>query len=167
MNTLRIAASLLEQVRQNLSLPHPVAYERMGFVHCRAARLRDGILVLAETYEPVADENYVADTEVGGRMNGAAIRIAMQRSLTTGTGIFHVHMHDWTGIPVPSATDRREARKFVPDFFNVQPKMPHGFLIVSQDALAGWLWGGKSTEPAAFDRVEIGGRPIRILDVRV
>ena len=138
MNTFRLSSSLLSDARYDLRRPHAVAHERMGFFYCRAASLTNGMLILAEGYEPVAEENYVADRSVGARMNSAAIRAAMQRALTTRCSIFHVHLHDWLGTPTASSTDRREARKFVPDFFNVSPTMPHGTVILSGDSLTGW-----------------------------
>ena len=163
MDIFRVTSTLLNQIRADLRRPHMFASERMGFVFCRAATVTNGMLVLAEDYEPVADENYVPDRSVGARMNSAAIRAAMQRSLMTSCGLFHVHLHDWCGEPSQSTTDRRESKKFVPDFFNVCPTMPHGAIILSNDSLAGWCWTSKKAEPARFRQIEIVGVPLRLV----
>jgi len=167
MNTFRLSSSLLNSARYDLRRPHAIAFERMGFFFCRAAALSSGMLVLAEDYEPVADENYIADSSVGARMNGAAIRHAMQRALATRCGLFHVHLHDWRGVPAASSTDRREAKRFVPDFFNVSPEMPHGTIILSDDSLAGWFWADKMAQPVQFQQIEIVGTPLRLLDMTI
>ena len=83
--------------------PHPFAAERVGFLACRAGRLDGGgIVILAADYDPVADEDYVDDLRVGAMMGPAAIRKALQRAYNDGRGdlsLFHVHMHEHSGLP--------------------------------------------------------------------
>lgn len=122
-------------------------------------------MVLAESYDPVADDNYVKDVEVGGRINGAAIRAALQVSLTKRAGLFYVHMHEHKGSPRPSRTDIVESQKLVPDFFNATPSMPHGILILSEDSAFGLCWVGKSNV-RPFDRIEFVGSPLTLIDFR-
>jgi hypothetical protein len=123
-------------------------------------------MVLAESYEPVADENYVKDDQVGGRINSAAIRAALQISLTRGVSVFYVHMHEHKGVPRPSRTDIVESQKLVPDFFNVTPSMPHGILIFSENSAFGLVWLGRSkTKP--FNRIEVVGSPLTIIDFKI
>ena len=106
------------------------AAERVGFLVCRAGRLTDGgLVILATGYDPVSDEDYVDDPSVGAMMGPAAIRKALERAYNGGAedlSLFHVHMHGHRGRTGFSEVDDRESRKFVPDFFNVAPAMPHG-----------------------------------------
>lgn len=150
---------------EDLRRPHSFAYERVGFFGCRAAAISNGIMIIAESYDRVADENYLQDPLVGARINGNAIRTALQLGLTKGLGLFHVHVHEHKGIPSPSRTDLHESRKFVPDFFNVTPSMPHGTLILSEDSAFGLCWLGKHHEPKIINRIEFVGSPLNIVDV--
>jgi hypothetical protein len=149
---------------EDLRRPHLHASERVGFVCCRAAQTTTGLMILAESYHRVTDDNYVEDFSVGARIGGDAFRNAMQLSLSNDVGIFHVHMHDHFGSPVPSRTDLIESRKFVPDFFNVTPHLPHGTLIFSKDSACGFCWLGKHVNPAPIDRIECVGSPYRIMN---
>jgi hypothetical protein len=162
----RIDGSLRRAAIESLSQRHEFAFERVGFFYCRAASVASGIMVLAEAYEPVSDRNYVEDATVGARINAEALRSALQVSLTKGVGIFHVHMHEHYGTPMPSRTDLFESKKFVPDFFNVTPSSPHGTLILSKDSAYGLCWLAKNESPQPFRRIEFVGSPFRILDVR-
>jgi hypothetical protein len=114
----------MQGIQEDLARRHKFAHERVGFVTCRAAEIQNGIMVLAESYYPVADENYLQDDSVGAVINGSAIRAAMQTSLDGGAGMFHIHMHEHFGIPRPSRVDLEDSRRFIPDFFNVTPHMP-------------------------------------------
>ena len=116
-------------------------------------------MIIANRTHGVADKNYIQDPCVGARINGDAIRMALQLSLTKGVGLFQVHVHGHKGIPRPSRTDLDESNKFVPDFFNVTPTMPHGTLILSEDSAFGLCWAGKQLEPKIIDRIEFVGRP--------
>lgn len=121
------------------------------------------MLVIPEIYHPVNDDHYVPSETMGALVNSAAIRAALQISLKYGAGIFHVHVHEHLGIPRPSLIDRIESNKFVPDFFNVTPHMPHGAIILSMDAASGVLWQGKTAEPREFEQIQIIGAPIRLV----
>ena len=157
--------SLRRAAIEDLRRPHSFAYERVGFLGCRAATTSNGIMIIAESYNRVADENYLQDPFVGARINGDAIRTALQLSLAKGVGLFHVHVHEHKGVPRPSPTDLHESKKFVPDFFNVTPSMPHGTLILSEDSAFGLCWAGKHLEPKIIDRIEFVGSPLNMVDV--
>jgi hypothetical protein len=159
--------SLRRAATDDLGRRHKFAHERVGFFGCRAAATNNGMMVLAESYDPVADDHYVRDESVGARINGAAIRHALQLSLTKGASVFHVHMHGHVGTPRPSKTDLVESNKFVPDFFNVTPSMPHGTIILSRDSAFGLCWVKQNTDPIAFHRLEIVGSPLRIVDISI
>lgn len=158
--------SLRRSVIEDLKRPHAFAFERVGFVECRAAAIKNGVMVLAAHYHNVADENYIRDNTVGARINGSALRAALQASLTNKTGIFHIHLHEHLGQPTPSLTDRRESLKFVPDFFNVTSGLPHGTLIFSEDSAVGHCWLGKTAKPAAFDKIIFSGAPLQLVNVQ-
>lgn len=166
MNLLfRMNWSLRRAALEDLSRPHAFAFERVGFFGCRAAATSSGVMIIAESYNPVADENYLRDPTVGARINGAAIRSALQLSLNKGVGLFHAHMHEHAGIPRPSPTDLEESKKIVPDFFNAAPEMPHGTLIFSTDAAFALCWLAKTAQPTPVNRIEFAGSPFRIVDV--
>jgi hypothetical protein len=151
-------------VIEDLRRPHLFASERMGFLCCRAAESQTGIMVLAESYNGIADDHYIEDFSVGARIDGNAIRSALQTSLEKSAGLFHVHMHEHKGAPFPSKTDLDDGKKLIPDFFNVTPSMPHGMLILSEDSASGLCWLRKTLEPRVFDRIEFVGSPYRIVD---
>ena len=148
--------------------PHPFAAERVGFLVCRAGRLDGGgIVILAAGYGPVADEDYVDDVRVGAMMGPAAIRKAVQRAYNDGRGdlsLFHVHMHEHSGLPGFSRVDVAENRRFVPDFFNVAPAMPHGAIVLSRDRAIGRCWLTKKSEPARITRFSNIGAPLELWD---
>jgi hypothetical protein len=93
-------------------------------------------------------------------MGPAAIRKAMQQAYNGSFGMFHVHMHNHLGIPWFSPPDIQEAKKFVPDFWNVRPEMPHGTLVLSQDGLAGLCWLPGNREIVKISKISIVGAPL-------
>lgn len=160
-NIFRAPSPLLHAVRNDLHRAHPFAAERVGFLSCRTAATDDGLLVIAASYHPVADEDYIDDLSVGAMMGPAAIRKALQISLTSGASMFHIHMHEHRGLPRFSPTDLRENAKFVPDFFNVSPRVPHGAIVLSYDEMIGLCWLSKQSRPQAISLCSSVGAPIR------
>ena len=158
----RVTSRLIDRACTDLSRRHTHALERVGFIYGRPAALGGGILMLAESYSSVSDEDYIPTDVAGAQINSHAIRVAMERCLSTGECAFHVHMH--TRFPMPSRTDWREWRKFVPDFFNVQGTGPHGAIILSRTAANGWFWPSKRAEPQPFQRFEIVGMPLKLFE---
>jgi hypothetical protein len=158
----RAPTHLLRSIRDDLRRPHMFAAERVGFLACRPAKISSsGILVLAQRYFPVADDDYLVDQSVGAMMGPAAIRKALQISLTNETSMFHIHMHEHRGKPRFSGIDTREARSFIPDFFNVTPSLPHGAIVLSHDAMSGLCWLTKAHEPLPFAEMWGVGSPLR------
>jgi hypothetical protein len=169
MNVIfRTTAHFLQGVRQDLSRPHPFAAERVGFVSIRAAQAHGALILLAQDYHPVADEDYVDDPRVGAMMGQEAIRKALNVALLQPLGVIHVHLHDHSGVPLFSRVDLTEQLKFVPDFFKVRRSMPHGAMVLSHDRARGrvWLDPGTIIEISEFnvvgprmsiDRVRSGG----------
>jgi molybdopterin-synthase adenylyltransferase len=137
---LRCTTQLLDEIRRDLSRPHPFAAERVGFLSVRPATTRRSLVLIVEAYHPVADADYLNDLSVGAMMGPDAIRKALDIALLQNVGMFHIHIHEHTGRPSFSRTDLREQDKFVPDFFKVCPTMPHGAVVLSHDLAAGRVW---------------------------
>jgi|SRR5579872_2356570 len=148
----------LGDVRQDLARPHTFAAERVGFISIRAANTQNTLVLLAEGYHPVADEDYLDDPAVGAMMGQEAIRKALNIALMQPVGMIHVHMHEHRGRPNFSTTDRREQLKFVPDFFKVRPQMPHGAIVLSHDMANGRLWLTPATNVGITEFNTIGPR---------
>lgn len=136
----RTTGPFLENVRRDLVRPHRFAAERVGFISIRAASTPSNLVLLAEGYHPVADDDYVDDPSVGAMMGQEAIRNALNIALMQPVGMFHVHVHEHAGRPGFSRTDLREQLKFVPDFFKVRRHMPHGAIVLSHDRATGRVW---------------------------
>ena len=161
MLRLRLPDDLLARARADLDRPHEFAAERIG-VLVTTLDLEDPAepLVLGLGYEPVDDGHYVPDRAVGARIGTPAIRAAMQRSLDTGLGLFHVHAHLGRGVPGMSPTDARDIPPLVRSFRAVQPQQAHGALILSDDEMAAWVWLPGRPEPVAADLAVSVGRPL-------
>lgn len=166
----RARADLLRRIRMDLLRPHAFAHERVGFIVCRPGSLTDdGLVIIAADYVPVADEDYVdmprlGDLKVGATMGPAAMRKALQLAYNQGgcdLSMFHVHMHNHAGMPGFGRVDDLESRRFVPDFFNIAPSVPHGALVLSQDMAFGMCWTKPGTEPVRIDRFAVTGAPFR------
>jgi hypothetical protein len=138
----RATSAFMADMRRDLSRRHAFAHERVGFITVRAASGADGLVLLADKYHPVADDEYEEDDTVGAMIGQEALRKALNLALLQGVGVFHVHMH----LPSPrlwfSGIDLREQNKFVPDFFKVCPQMPHGAIVLNDKAAAGRVWVG-------------------------
>lgn len=135
----KITDQLLGSIRDDLERPHRFAAERVGFISVRAVKTAANLIILAEGYHPVADEDYMDDMSVGAMMSQEAIRQALNVALLKPVGMFHVHMHSHHGRPGFSRTDLREQKKFVPDFFKVS-NLVHGAIVLSYDRQTGSVW---------------------------
>lgn len=117
-----------------------------------------GLMILAGSYSPVPDGDYIEDHTVGAKIGSAAIRSAMQRSLDTGMGVMHIHMHEGRGRPGFSTMDRKSMNNLIPSFFNVSPNVPHGALVFNRYSIAGVVWIDKKT-PLVIAKVSVVGYP--------
>lgn len=158
----RIAEGLYNEMHSDLSRHHVFAHERVGFLHC-AAGLAEGdtLILLAETYAPVADDHYVENPSVGATIGSSAFRSVLQHAYSSPSSIFHVHRHEHRGPPAFSKTDIVESFRFVPDFFKVQPNRPHGVLVLSHDSALGLCWLPGHRTPVAIREFAVVGRPVR------
>lgn len=164
---LRITREVLANVRTDLARPHVFAHERVGFIACKFGAIQnDAIVILAHSYYPVADEDYIPDPRYGALIGSDAFRKVFQLAYSKNIGLFHTHLHPHQGVPRPSRIDLRETAKFVPDFFNVRPGLPHGALILSRDSLSGRVWTSAQMPPKPITHITIVGAPIETLGYR-
>ena len=158
----RAAEAFMADVRRDLMRPHEFAHERIGFITTRAAAGRDHLVVLAEAYHPVADEDYVHDPRVGARIGQEALRKALNLALLNPVGVLHVHMHMEGTRLWFSHIDLTEQLKYVPDFFKVRRTMPHGALVLSPRSVAGRIWfDGRRISP--ISEFNISGPQLQII----
>ncbi len=163
----RISQRLRRDVLAELARPHSHASERVGFLRCGVARVHDDLLlVLAEDFLPVADEDYLEDPAVGARIGSAAIRKALQYAYNSPCSMFHVHCHEHRGRPFFSRVDVRESARFIPDFFNVRPERPHGAMVLSLDSAAGLFWPSHPDTPVAIATISFVGTPFELVGGR-
>lgn len=160
----KIAEGLLRSVMEDLRRPHAFALERVGFLLCRPSDLPDGgVAIFAGAFHSVADKDYLDDQTAGAVMGPDAIRKALQVSYNKNASMFHVHIHEHQGKPCFSGIDKRETSLFVPDFWHVQPLLPHGAIVLSKDSAFGKCWVPNADRPHEItDFVSIGA-PIRRL----
>lgn len=160
----RLSRVLFERMLLDLARPHPIAAERVGFLTVAMGRGLDSeTLVLASDYQPVRDEHYLEGKGVGARINGSAIREAMQSILDKRQGLFHVHLHEHDGIPDFSPTDRREQPRLIPGFRAVDRSRAHGMLLLSRDAANAWIWLPGESQPAIPEVISIVGYPTKLI----
>lgn len=160
----KIQEELLKSAMANLRCRHVFAAERVGFFLCRPSHLPDGdLLVLAQEFHAVADDDYLKDSRAGATMGPDAIRKALQTAYNQGASMFHVHIHEHSGKPGFSGIDSRETACFVPDFWNVRPGLPHGAIVLSKDSAYGRCWVPGKEDPVEISEFVSVGIPMRRL----
>jgi hypothetical protein len=160
---VRLTRELLVQIRNDLARTHAFAAERIGFAYGRWVVAGEGErLLLLSGYEPVADEHYLYDPRAGARIDGRAIRGAMQGVLDRGEGAVHVHMHDWPGRPVLSRMDAEEIPQVVTGLRRAGPTYAHGILLLHQVECAAWIWPPGEEEAEKAESVSVVGFPLEI-----
>jgi len=157
---LRLLRPLLVHIHEDLSRSHRFAAERVGFLTCGVATLADGgMLLSAETWHAVADEDYIEAPHVGACIGGGAFRKIFQLAYRQPVAILHVHRHDHEGRPGFSRTDERSMREFVPGFFNACHTRPHGALVLSRNSAVGAVWTEANGHPHELATVDVIGQP--------
>lgn len=158
--TFKISQALIQAIRSDLIRAHSFAAERVGFVFCRFGRSAVGrLLILALEYLSMADEHYVKDYRYGALLRAEGFSKAFGFAFNHEVGVFHVHLHHHSGRPAFSSIDRREMAKYVPDFFNVRPNLPHGALVLSLDCLSGRCWMSQHSRGVAISDFSVVGAP--------
>jgi hypothetical protein len=162
--TLRITDQLLHEMHRDLDRPHHFAGERVGFLSCGVGALPGKALgIYAALYHPVADDDYLPDSQAAAMLGPGAFRKILQRAYNNHGSILHVHRHDHVGEPIPSGIDDSESRRFIPDFWKVCPNYPHGTLILSLDSMWGQLWIPGNRKIYPFEKYCVVGRPLRTI----
>jgi hypothetical protein len=162
----KLTEILRSEVLKDLRRSHPFAAERMGFFKCKVSQAKGELLILASSYVSVPDDQYVDDDSAGCYFDEHAMRTMLQHSLTNHESVFHVHFHDHSGMPRFSRTDLRESAKYVPDFWNVTPDLPHGTIVLSRDRAAGLCWYPGAPEVSEIARITAVGSTINKLGAR-
>ena len=158
MMQLRITEKIYKEMRSDLRRSHPFAYERVGYIFIKPA---GATVFVATGYEPVPDEFYIRDKTVGARIDHRGIALAMKRADKNREGILHVHIHASRGFPMFSRDDLADHPNLLRSFRNAVPKMPHGFLLLSNDKMMARIWTpGKETYLDIF-RYTIVGLPLQ------
>ncbi|MBW4053711.1 MAG: hypothetical protein HIU85_20070 [Proteobacteria bacterium] len=162
MKTLfRATADFMAHVRRDLERPHAFAHERVGFIAVRAAAGHEHLVLLAERYYSVDDQDYVPDPTVGALIGQEALRKALEIALLKSVGMFHVHAHFFPGRLWFSPIDLREQTQFVPDFFSACGNMPHGALVLNHTDAAGRVWLSR-TRIATIDEFNTVGTNVTV-----
>ena len=161
---VKVTETLMSEMKADLARRHSFAYERVGFITAGADFSLQGDLTLfCRRYFPVADEDYEPSHRVGAQIGSAAMRKAVEIAYNTRSALLHVHMHEGRGRPEFSRTDAESGFQFVPGFFNVQPKMPHGLVVLNESGARGLLWTSKNANPFyVSDFLKVGAQITRI-----
>jgi len=160
--TIRLTRKLYEEVLSDLHRQHAHAAERVGFLYGRLVAAPNP-LILISRYSPVADERYVYDLDVGARIDGAAIRAAMQGVVDSGDGVFHTHLHEWPGRPGFSVIDNRELPKLIPAFQAIGRGQATGLFLLSPDSAIADVWLPGAHRPQRAGRIAVVGCPLQFI----
>lgn len=159
---MRMTDRLWTNLHADLDRVHAFAYERVAFVSCRPADDGNGgLLLLADKMHVVPDEHYERQPNMPVTITGRAFSPMLGLAYREAVGIFHVHRHEHSGPPRFSGVDLSEASKFVPDFWKVRPRFPHGVLVLSHDSIFGLVFQQHSPKPQGISRFSIVGTPTK------
>lgn len=125
---LKLTRALHARILRDLNRPHPLAWERVGYILCNY-RDQERTRLIAYDYIPLSDDLYIDDSSCGARFSGEAIRLGMSLALDRNCCVLHVHTHEF-GV-YPSITDMEELPGVAQSIRNVCPGNPHGWLILS------------------------------------
>lgn len=160
--SMRMPEGLWRELHADLDRHHAFAFERVAFVSCRPADDGSGgLLLLAHQLHVVADEHYEHVPGMPVTITGRAFSPMLGLAYREPVGIFHVHRHEHPGVPRFSGVDLSEARKFVPDFWKVRPRFPHGVLVLSHDSVSGLVFRQGAAKPHPISRFSIVGAPTK------
>jgi hypothetical protein len=136
---MHVDQALWSDIHDELDRPHAFAAERVGFLTTNVYKPNapDVLEIVALDWIPVIDADYIDDPRFGASIGASAFRKVLQHAYSKSVGLFHVHRHDHRGTPRFSSVDLTSMRKFIPDFFNAQPALPHGALVLSLTAAYG------------------------------
>lgn len=157
---LKIPRDLISSMKADLRRPHEFAHERVGFMVAGAASIdRDEIMLMARDYAPVADSDYVLNKQVGAMIGSDAMRKGVQLAYRDRSSLFHVHMHWGRGMPAFSVVDLKSGREFVPGFSVTVGRMPHGMMVINEDAATAMIWLDPKHGGTLVDEIVFVGAP--------
>lgn len=151
---MRIDKKIYQRMKGDLGRPHPYAFERVGYVFIKPT---DGTGLECTDYVPVPDEFYVRDTSVGAHVDHRAIVLAMKRADHNNEGVLQVHEHGGKGTPRFSQVDVESHPVYLRSFQNANPRVTHGFLLLSDDSMVAKVWVPAMSQPVAITRYQITG----------
>lgn len=141
-------------MKGDLARPHPYAFERVGYIFTKPTNGSDLECI---DYVPVPDEIYVRDTSVGAHVDHRAIVLAMKRADHNNEGILQVHEHAGEGTPRFSYVDLESHPVYLRSFQNANPRVTHGFLLLSEDSMVAKVWVPNTITPVDIHRYSITG----------
>lgn len=159
---VKLTKLLFDTMRTDLRRPHPFAYERVGFILARKEHADDALTIFATSYQPIPDDQYLNDLNVGAKIGADALRGIMQKAYQSKDCILHVHLHEHSGPPGFSKTDRFGYNQMIPSFHNIGGDAVHGGMVFSFDNAIGLIWTSKNSEPVSVSKLSIVGYPLQI-----
>jgi hypothetical protein len=158
---LKLPDRLLAEIAADLHRPHPVATERVGFIASVGGATSDGIVLLGRSFHPVRDDDYEPDELVGARIGSRAVQRALALAYAKPQSMLFVHEHRHKALPIPSRVDLDCWRELIPNFWHVRPALPHGAVILSEDAAMGLIWVPEHATVCPINKVTVVGRRLR------
>lgn len=159
----RIPKAIHLEMLNDLRRKHSHAWERMGFLHTRLKWLDEKtVLIIANSYQVLEDEDYIRDSTVGAKIGSEAIRKAMQLMMDNQTGGFHVHLHDHKGRPVPSLVDERGIPGIIESLSHATKEQATGMLILSGDGFYDEIRIPGVKKKLKADSISVVGFPIHV-----
>lgn len=158
---LKIPRQLVHHILEDLTRLHHHAAERVGFLACRHTLTSNGLTLLGYDYMPVEDEYYMRDKTCGARIDGRAIRSAMEWAMAEKCTLLHVHTHGIYGQPEPSYIDKTDLPGIAESIDHVVPNAYHGWAVLSKDGIAGELLVSDKVQ-IEMRELSIVGNPMRI-----
>lgn len=157
---LRVDRLLWRQVVDHLAGDE----EQVAALLVRARPATDPVVLVIEAWRPV-DEAHVLDRSHGLRWDGRFnLRVAREAE-STGHGVVFVHRHWGRSTPRLSVTDRDRGRALVQFLHRRCPDATHGFVVLSDDDVAGWL--GAPEGRRRIGEIRDSGPPLRITPRRL
>lgn len=159
---IRVLQSFADRVREDLQRPHPIAAERVGFIYGRVSRHAEGAVVILNEYCPVDEDGYMDDPTAGATIGSAAIRSALQRTLSARLSTFHVHLHElgWRDF---SPIDTKTIMKLSPSFCAAASDQLHGGIVLTTSSAIAKIWN-PTTSKLEISPITFIGNPMRFAD---
>lgn len=139
---IKFRDGLLNEVTNDLSRPHPFAFERVGYL---LGEIRDGILILNE-WISFDDSLYEENEDVGARVGANGMTLLMKKAFSEKKLFFHTHLHDFQDIPSFSGVDMRSLMEVTPSLFDFSGTGPHGAFLIGRESSKLIWWDEKKCQ---------------------